>query len=411
MTALTATRGTGARHEHGVNASDADNIVYRLAGVGFCAAGASTYKSDQSLKTAAMPPLPPPSESDKKLDNAFDSQALDWFVRRGGGQGLDAADEALFQSWLRGDGARHQAYARWQHEWNGLDALPAAGIDALRRQLTADKEATKQAAAPTRRAWWRGLLELAPQAAPALVLLGACGAAWLGFQHWQRQPVYIGEFATGPGEQRDIKLPDGSQLRLDTATRAEVTLYRQRREVRLPEGQVLFQVRGDAQRPFEVIAGALRVTVVGTRFSVRHTDGIPGADGVRVAVEHGRVRVETIATSAQQARAALELGAGQQVAGDAAGHLGAVSAVNASGVAPWRDGRVNFDNAPLSQVLAEFGRYGSSGLSVSDPRTAALRLTGTFDPRRLDNFVRILPQVLPVHLENRDGGKEIVYRR
>jgi transmembrane sensor len=50
-------------------------------------------------------------------------------------------------------------------------------------------------------------------------------------------------------------------------------------------------VQADPDRPFDVLAGPLRITVLGTRFSVRYTADASVPGGVRVAVEEGRVKV------------------------------------------------------------------------------------------------------------------------
>ncbi|RYF27566.1 MAG: Fe2+-dicitrate sensor protein [Comamonadaceae bacterium] len=361
-----------------------------------------------------MAPLAPSSGD-------LDTEALDWFVRQDGAPG--AAPSADLQAWLAGHPARQAAFARWQADDRRLGALPAPAIDHLRRQLAADKAAAARPAADRPRAgrwaWLRGGQSLVPQAAlAAMVLATAGGGGYLAWDHWQQQPVFAQDFSTGRGQQLDVQLPDGSRLRLDTATRVEVVLYRQRREVRLPEGQALFQVQGDATRPFDVLAGGVKVTVVGTRFSVRHTVGVPGDAAVRVAVEEGRVRVAAPATNAVEAAAGhapaepaepVLLTAGQQVRADADGRLGPVAPVAAAGVAPWRDGRISLDDVPLAQALAEFERYGPTQLLVHDPAVAALRVTGTFDPRRLDSFRQALPKVLPVRLQAGPGPQsEIV---
>jgi len=310
-----------------------------------------------------------------------------------------------------------------------------AGVEELRKQLATDKAVVAAcdaasdvaATAPSsftpprsaeRRRWMRGLAAMVPQAAVLVMMLSVSGGAYLGWDYWQHQPVYTQSFASQRGEQLDIQLPDGSRLRLDTATRIAVTLYRQRREVKLAEGQVVFQVQGDAARPFDVLAGPMQVTVVGTRFSVRHTAGILGDDGVRVAVEEGRVRVRRALPADKRASAVapadghtIELLAGQQVTADLAGELAPVAAVSAAGIAPWRDGRITFDNTPLAQALAEFERYGQTGLTVRDPAVAGLRLTGTFDPQRLGNFLLALPKVLPVRLRADGATTEIVASR
>jgi transmembrane sensor len=225
----------------------------------------------------------------------------------------------------------------------------------------------------------------------------------MGWSPWQSPPQFAQAFAAPPGQQTQVQLPDGSLLRLDTSTQLDVALYAQRREVRLAQGQAMFQVQGDAARPFDVLAGPVRITVVGTRFAVRYTPGMAGYDGVRVAVEEGRVQV------AAPGAAPVLLTAGQQVVTDATGTLGPVVAVPPSGIAPWRAHRVSFDDTPLAQALAELGRYGPTGITLQDPQLGALRLTGTFDPRHLDNFVRALPRVLPVRAVacgEDEGGKE-----
>lgn len=338
----------------------------------------------------------------------LDTEALDWFVRHSHAP-QHAQDDARLQAWLAGRPDRQAAYARWQADWRQLDALPTSGVEQLRRQLAADQAAAqaaqRRAASRGWRHWLGGGLSLVPRAALAAALLSvAGGSGFLAWNHGQQQPVFAQDFATERGQQLNVQLPDGSQLRLDTATRAEVVLYRQRREVRLPQGQAVFQVQGDAARPFDVLAGGVKVTVVGTQFSVRHTPGDP----VQVAVQQGRVQVTAAPRAgATQPPASVLLAAGQQVAADGAG-LQPVVPVPAAGIAPWRDGRISFDNVPLARALAEFERYGATGLSVSDPAVAALRLSGTFDPRRLDNFRRALPKVLPVRLQQDGAQTEIV---
>jgi len=342
-----------------------------------------------------------PAHSPAAPSPQADEAALDWFVRRTGGP-LDAAEEAAFQEWLAGDDKHRAAFARHQDDWHALDALPVDGLRTLRRNLADDKLAAAQAA-PRQRTWWQELTIWAPQAALAAVALMVSCGGYLAWNLWQQQALFTQSFTTARGQQLEVTLPDGSRMRLDTLTRAEVAIYRGRREVRLPQGQAMFQVAGDAARPFDVLAGPLRITVVGTRFSVRYTPDVPGLEGVQVAVEEGRVRVARAAHEA-----AIELVAGQQVASDMAGLLGAVSAVPAAGVAPWRESRVSFDDTPLDQALAEFERYGPVHLSVREPAVAALRVTGTFDPRRLDNFARTLPHVLPVRLREQGDEAEII---
>lgn len=341
-------------------------------------------------------------------DDQIQVEALDWFVRRA--DGLDAADQA-FQHWLHADPAHASAYAVWEGDWLELNAAPVDRVAQLRANLLRDKNTELQSRIrPTQdgvsTAWMQRAL--AAMFAPRAILAGACLtvmiASVLAWTYWW-QPVFSQSYVTARGEQTEVILPDGSRMQLDTATSTEVALYRSHRKVQLSQGQARFQVKGDVDRPFEVLAGPLRITVVGTRFAMRYTPEISGHDGVRVAVEEGRVRVARAGWFGD--KGAIELTAGQQIVSNANGTLGVVSDVALAEVAPWRDSRVSFDNISLQQVLAEFERYGDTHLKLADARVATLRLTGTFDPHHLDNFLRVLPYALPVHLSRAGSVTEI----
>lgn len=359
-------------------------------------------------------------------------EAIGWMVRRQ--DGLTAAEEAELQEWLERDPEHAKALEQAEGVWGRMDELPEAGVDALKAGLPPSAEgpaalapppiADRAAAgerrrpsgapsSPGRRAWLANLGWLVPQAGVAAVALGMVGSGWYGWNIWQQQPTFTQSLATARGEQRQLALPDGSTLWLDTATQVEVRLYRQRREVRLLEGQAFFSVQPNSAQPFDVLAGATRVTVVGTRFSVRNTRSGLGEEGqVSVAVEQGRVRVAS-RQSAQElagAGAALELVAGQSVSTDASGLPGPVQHA-AAPAANWREGRVSFNGSTLAQAVAEFERYGDTGLVIRDPAVGALKVHGSFELRQLAAFARALPRVLPVHLVPKNGKTEITAAR
>lgn len=340
-------------------------------------------------------------------------EALDWFVRRRD-PGFPATEEPAFQAWLGTDPAHGEAYAHWEREWRALDAVPQATRQAWRAPaagpgLPPVAGAPARATAPLRR---RRLLLPAFAGAASLAAIGTGGV--LGWRHWLSLPLYEQIYETARGQQLDTALPDGSRLQMDTTSRLAVRYDRRGRELQLLDGQAAFDVRPDAARPFRVSAGPLRASVVGTRFSVRHTPAIDGTQSARVAVESGRVRVEHLAAIAsgrgapgtRLAVALLE--AGQQLGSDAEG-LTPPAPLPLAGIAPWREYRVRFDQAPLARALAEFERYGEQPLVIRDPAVAALAVSGVFDPRDPATFQRLLAAALPVRLRRlSDGRVEIV---
>jgi transmembrane sensor len=295
-----------------------------------------------------------------------------------------------------------RAFVRLTEGGAAIDDSSAARIEPLRHGVKPPpRTATTRPVRRTR--FRRRTMSYALTTAALLAVIGG-GAGW----SWlQAQPVFAQTYTTQRGEQRSVTLPDGSTLQLDTATTAAVSLSRGRRAVRLVDGQAMFTVTPDAARPFDVDAGPVRATVVGTRFSVRYTDTGLDAGGVTVAVAEGRVDVRSLMPGADgRPQPTFALAAGQAVRSDASGRMDAPRSVPANGAMPWQEGRVNLDDVPLSQALAEFARYGDTGLRLA-PAIADVRISGSFELRRADAFARALPDVLPVKLRTRGGATDI----
>lgn len=389
-------------------------------------------------------------EAFSRDQDPLDIAAATWVTRKR--SGLSAEGEAELQAWLDADPRHAEAFDDMDATFGEVQQLPDEEVAQLRvgrpEHDAADQAAaphpaslTPGASVPRRPGIGRGsvlaglngladlLRPLVPQALAAAIAFAVVGGGWMGWSHWQQQPVFEQAYATARGQQLAANLPDaagpGSTLRLDTATQTQVRLYRDRREVYLQSGQAMFAVHSDPKRPFHVYAGALRITVVGTRFSVRHTGTGLDAGQTVVAVEEGRVRVEPrrssmpahgfneaqpgpLTSAAAPADRPVELSAGQSVMADSQGHIGPVIAQGTSAIATWRDGRISFDQVPLAQAIAEFERYGHTGLIVRDPTLAALPVGGSYSLKQWQRFAETLPQVLPVRLIHRGGVTEVV---
>jgi len=360
----------------------------------------------------------------------LDAEAALWLARRL--DGLTAAEEIELRAWLAGNSARGAKLDQLAGVWGQLGDLPPGDIATLKAALPSAqafapmRELAPQAAPPRvatphrpdqpdRLAWLLDWKRLIPRFAFAGMVAMVIGSGWMSWHHWLQQPTYTQSFATARGQQLTASLPDGSTLMLDTATRLDVKLYRQRREVHLAQGQALFEVRGDPHRPFHVLAGPLRVSVLGTRFTVRHISAGLAAGTVGVTVEEGRVRVSQVSDETDPGReltagAGVVLTAEQRVSADAHGNLGAVVHTKPEAEQAWREGRVVFDGTPLAEAIAEIERYVATGLVIDDPAVASLRLNGSFDLRQAHTFKRVLPLALPVRLVERGHVTEIVAR-
>ena len=333
-----------------------------------------------------------------------EEQAVRWLTRQQ--DGLSTREQREFTAWLaQADNAAH--YASTQQLWQRVGELPQANVSRLRASLPAAPRKIP------RRAFW--------QSAGLAALLCAV-LIWPAWQMFA-PPVMTTELHTGRGESQQITLPDGTVLSLDAETQLQVVYYPQRREVTLSKGQVWFQVQHLEDKPFVVLSGPSRVTVLGTQFSVRYIPQSMSGEGIDVAVSSGAVRVgprawlENLRWRAMARldmnghdRHLLVLRATQRVTSDARGNLTRQQSLAPDAVAGWRQSRINFDNTPLNLALAEFSRYGDVPYSPASADVAALRVSGSFNVHRPDSFAQALPKVLPVKITTQAGETQIQKR-
>ncbi|AXE63611.1 hypothetical protein BBF93_04780 [Hyphomonas sp. CACIAM 19H1] len=200
-------------------------------------------------------------------------------------------------------------------------------------------------------------------------------------------------YATAVGEQRTVVLADGSQVRLNTASRIEVVYSERARQVTLSEGQALFDVaRGP--RPFVVAAGGSETKALGTLFEVY----LP-PEGVRVTLVEGLVQV-----AAGEAGPVL-LSPGEQLSMVAGGVN--VARVDAKQLTAWQGGMIPFTDVTLEEAAAEMNRYSETKLRI-DERIAKERLSGSFRAGDQEGFAAAMEVFLPVRAERSAAEIRIV---
>ncbi|MHC6227232.1 FecR family protein [Pseudomonas sp. X10] len=307
-------------------------------------------------------------------------QAAQWFARAQDAS-LDPDQQAQLRQWLDQHPLHRQEYDLLDQLWRAAERVPRQRLEAL-----CQPEPVRQL--PRRR--------FLRQALAASVAVVALGAGWVGWQHQRLN--YQDQLQTGLGERRQLELPDGSHLYLNGHTRLKVDFSPEQRHIELSAGEVMFSVAHDTGRPFVVSTGQGTVTVTGTRFDVRLDPA-----QTRVAVEQGSVRVQGAGASL----ALLTAGQGSHI--DAQGQVAPAYVVDAAALTAWRQGKLVFNDVPLSEVVAEVSRYRAQPLRVSPGKVAALRLSSTFSADDTDALLRALPSILPVAIKTHpDGSSEII---
>lgn len=122
----------------------------------------------------------------------------------------------------------------------------------------------------------------------AVVVMLLLGLGWMGWW-WLQAPIKVQELAlVSTVEVRNDTLPDGTAVTLNKNSELHFVDAPEsgKRSVKL-NGEAFFAVKRDSLKPFEVEAGPVLVTVLGTSFNVKNK-----ADSVEVWVESGRVQVK-----------------------------------------------------------------------------------------------------------------------
>jgi transmembrane sensor len=207
------------------------------------------------------------------------------------------------------------------------------------------------------------------------------------------------QFQTKLGEQRSVLLADGSRATLNTASKIEVRLRADHRIVRLLQGEVLFEVAHDPQRPFDVYVDNVVVRVVGTQFDIDRR-----ATHTAVTVVDGRVAVGT----GRPAESLPVLSAGDRVVVDSTGQANLEHGVNLSEATSWTQRQLVFHHRPLSEVAGEFNRYNVARIEIRGPSLGRQEVTGTFRSNDVASFVEVLEGIPGVQVTGDGTGGYIV---
>lgn len=196
-------------------------------------------------------------------------------------------------------------------------------------------------------------------------------------------------FETAVGEIRQVSLPDGSGMTLDTDTKVAVTLGHDRRQVMLRQGRARFVVAREDRRPFVVEAGESRVVGHEGSFDVALHDGVATVQPI-----DGSVTLQDRGGGA--ASVPLRLAAGQAILISADGSR--VPRQPGRSAALWPRGVLEFDNTPLGQAIAEANRYSHAQIRLAEPSLARLRVNGTFRAGDSEGLARSLAAAFGLRL-------------
>lgn len=331
-------------------------------------------------------------------------QAADWFLRV---RAADASTEqhVAWLAWIEADPAHRRAFDEVQQLWDVVgevrtppwprpDELAPANVNA-REIVTPHRAVASERGAPrarVRRSLWYGL-----SAAASIVLVLAM------FLIGRHSFDSVERLATSRGEQQSAVLPDGSRVELGGATSVALDFTPERRLVIADEGEVFYRVQKDPERPFIVQAGPVKVTAVGTAFSIRRE-----GDTVSVVVAEGIVDV---ANANGDASAAVRAKAGERVRYDRGELSPAPMPVSTTIATAWRRGQLRFEEEPLRVVVASLNRYSRREIVIDDPVLEDFKFTGAVFDDSVEDWLSGIQIIFPVTVDDSDPRRVVLARR
>lgn len=351
------------------------------------------------------------------LSNQILDEATQWFIEFDEGP-VDHAARETFVDWLRTSPEHVRAYLQISARWEEAVALQRIGVESIDELVALARSdnnvvalstldtstptsmpsaATTLGPSPARSsARMSRAIRPVPLAFAASLLL-AVAAALIWFQ------VSRNTYRTDVGEQRTVRLADGSVVELNSRSKIRVSYRASERDVELVQGQALFRVAKNPARPFIVRSGDTHVRAVGTQFDVYKKSG-----GTVVTVVEGRVAIlagdqspgpgQTVSPShpstpqfpplAQlEHPPAIFLDAGEQLTVTKAA-IEKPSHPDIAAATAWTQMQIVFQSTPLTEVVEEFNRYNAKQIVITDRAIENIRISGVFSSADPDSLLR-----------------------
>jgi len=197
-----------------------------------------------------------------------------------------------------------------------------------------------------------------------------------------------------------ILLSDGSKITLNAGSslRYPESFNGKTREVYL-DGEAMFDVAHDPDKPFIVHSGQLKTQVLGTTFNI---SAYPGAEKMEVTVISGKVAVEETVSKRQT----MLLPNQRVVFNTRNDHFTTTRMETVATAVAWQQGRIGFDDASLTEVAAQFYRRYGVHVTLENPSLANCRISIVLNNDSADNLLKTITSL--TNSNYRYKGSEVI---
>lgn len=207
-------------------------------------------------------------------------------------------------------------------------------------------------------------------------------------------------YSTQNGQRKNIQLTDGSTVVLNSNSTLKIPVtYNRKNRVLDLQGEALFDVAKDPQRPFIVTADEVSVQAVGTSFKVRAYGFEPG---IRTALMEGKVKV----ADQRKSSSPVIMTAGQSIYIDRASRVIQQNGFDPNEEEVWKSGVLLFSNASLDEIGKKLQYWYGMEVVINARPSSPIHFNGEFVQKDLNEVLKAISYV--TGLKCSVNGKQIM---
>jgi ferric-dicitrate binding protein FerR (iron transport regulator) len=203
--------------------------------------------------------------------------------------------------------------------------------------------------------------------AAAVFLLIGLGTIFI---YLYRAPIEYVTVSNPSGKIQQVSLPDSSFVWLNASTTLSYAKsFRGNRKIKL-EGEAYFEVTHDPENPFQVDAGGVQTTVLGTRFNIK---AYTSSTTASVSLISGKVKVKDINNDF------AVLVPSTQLVYNRKDNIGKTLQIDTNSVQAWRKGKLQFQGESFADIASALENWYGVKIVFSNPAMRSCRYYLSFD--------------------------------
>ncbi|EOR07597.1 FecR domain-containing protein [Acinetobacter genomosp. 15BJ] len=306
-------------------------------------------------------------------------EAAEWIVLIQA-SALTEAQQIEFEAWKNQSEVHQTAWLKAEYLLSSFEHFPENGHAII-----------KKSSQTTRFQWTKHLV------VACITCLGSI-IAWNSDYKY----LWLSDYSTAMGQQKNVRLEDGTQLQLNTNTALDIQYTPHQRTLRLHYGEIQIHTAKEIQshRPFFVETENAHLQALGTIFNVQYLKN--KQQQTCLGVIESAVKV-----TLNQSKKMTVVRAGEQLCFDGT-DFKALGQLDPN-VLVWKNQMIMAFEMPLEQLLQEIGRYQYQYVDL-DAQLRALKVSGSYPTNNLAHLQSALELSYPLKMERHLGNRVLIIR-